>query len=134
MDSYKRETRYKCSVIFNESVKDTFDIKLLDNETTDWYQLEPNEKMDSLVFWISDTTVAKLDTLFMEFSYYMLDSAAQLYVQKDTLEMNFKDVVVEKSRKRKKSKEDETVCENKYGVVESTFDINLILTTEELNC
>ena len=108
MDSYKRETRYKCSVIFNESVKDTFDIKLIDNETTDWYQLEPNEKMDSLVFWISDTTVAKLDTLFMEFSYYMLDSAAQLYVQKDTVEMNFKDVVVEKSRKRKKSKEDET--------------------------
>ena len=124
MDSYKRETRYKCNVILNESVKDTFNINLINNEATNWYQLEPNEKMDSLVFWISDTTVANLDTLFMEFSYYMLDSAAQLYVQKDTVEMNFKDVVVEKSKKRRKSKEDDVDKPEPIQQFNWTTDIN----------
>ncbi len=124
MDSYKRETRYKCNVIFNEPVKDTFNINIINNEATNWYQLEPNEKMDSLVFWISDTTVANLDTLFMEFSYYMLDSAAQLYVQKDTVEMNFKDVVVEKSKKRRKSKEDDVDKPEPIQQFNWTTDIN----------
>ena len=105
LDSYSRDTRYKCSFAFSESVKDTFEINLVDNETTDWYQLEYNEKMDSLVVWITDTMVARLDTLFMELSYYQLDSAAQLYVQKDTVEMNFKDTVKKKSKKKRKSKD-----------------------------
>ena len=107
MDSYSRDTRYKCSFIFSESVKDTFDIRLVGNETTNWYQLEYNEKMDSLVVWIADTTVARVDTLFMELSYYQLDSAAQLYVQKDTVEMNFTDKVEKKTKKKRKSKDDE---------------------------
>jgi len=107
LDTYERETRYKCSFIFNESVKDSFDIKLIDNDETDWYKMESNEKMDSLIFWISDTTIAKLDTLFMELSYYLIDSAAQLYIQKDTVELNYSDVVVKKSKKRNKSREDE---------------------------
>ncbi len=106
MDSYSRDTRYKCSFAFSESVKDTFDIKLVGNETTDWYQVEYNEKMDSLVIWIADTMIARQDTLFMELSYYQLDSAAQLYVQKDTVEMNFKDKVEAKTKKKRKSKDE----------------------------
>ncbi|NQU52823.1 MAG: Ig-like domain-containing protein [Bacteroidetes bacterium] len=108
LDSYKRDSRYQCSFFFNESVEDTFDVRLIGNDATDWYIMEPNEKMDSLVLWIADTTVARFDTLFMELSYYQLDSAAQLYVQKDTIEMNFSDKVVEKTKKKKRTrKEDE---------------------------
>ncbi len=107
MDSYSRDSRYKCNFVFSESVKDTFDIRLVDNDATDWCQLEYNEKMDSLVVWIADTMVARLDTLFMELSYYQLDSVAQLYVQKDTVEMNFTDKVEKKAKKKRKSKDDE---------------------------
>lgn len=106
MDSYSRDTRYKCSFAFSESVKDTFDIKLVGNEATDWYQMEYNDKMDSLVIWIADTMIARQDTLFMELSYYQLDSAAQLYVQKDTIEMNFTDKVKKISKKKRKSKDE----------------------------
>lgn len=106
MDSYSRDTRYNCSFIFSESVKDTFDIKLVGNETTNWYQMEYNDKMDSLVIWITDTMIARQDTLFMELSYYQLDSAAQLYVQKDTVEMNFKDKVEVKTKKKRKSRDE----------------------------
>jgi hypothetical protein len=105
LDSYSRDTRYKCSFAFSESVKDTFNINLVGNEITDWYKLEYNEKMDSLNVWIVDTMVARLDTLSMELSYYQLDSAAQLYVQKDTVEMNFKDKVKKTTKKKRKSKD-----------------------------
>ena len=132
MDSYKRESRYKCSFLFNESVKDTFKVQLVGNEAIDWYIMEPNEKMDSLVLWIKDTTVAKLDTLFMELSYYQLDSAAQLYVQKDTVEMNFMEKVIEKPKKKKRTrKEDEEEIPElipqfnwQTNVKGSTFELN----------
>lgn len=104
LDSYKRETRNKCIFVFNESVEDTFTINLIDKDVNDWYQLEYNENIDSLILWIADTTIARLDTLFMEVSYFQLDSAQQLYVKKDTLEMNFTDKA-EPEKKRKKGKE-----------------------------
>lgn len=107
LDSYSRENRYQCIFVFNESVKDTFNLELIGNETKDWYQMEYNENIDSLVVWISDTTVARLDTMFMEVSYFQLDSMAELYVQKDTLEMNFVDKVVKETKKTKKKKDDE---------------------------
>ena len=107
LDSYDRKTRYKCNFSFGESVKDTFDIQLVGLDAKDWYQLEYNEEMDSLLIWITDTTIARNDTLFMELSYYQLDSAAQLYVQKDTVEMNFKEKVKEKKKKKRKPKDDE---------------------------
>lgn len=107
LDSYKRETRYKCSFIFNESVEDTFAVNLIGHNEKDWYQLEYNPEMDSLTMWISDTLVAKTDTLLMELSYYQLDSAQNIYVKKDTLEMNFSEPLEESVKKRKKEKDNE---------------------------
>lgn len=104
LDDYKRKTRYKCEFVFGESVADTFNIRLLGEDTDNWYQLEYNNKMDSLTVWISDTTIARNDTLLMELSYYQLDTLERLYVQKDTLEMTF--VKKEKSKSKKKSKDD----------------------------
>lgn len=107
LDSYDRNTRNKCSFIFNESVKDTFGVKLIGEEETNWYLLEYNEEMDSLVMWITDTIVSKADTLLMELSYFQLDSMSQIYIQKDTLELNFKDIETEASKRKKKPKEEE---------------------------
>ena len=108
LDSYQRKTRYSCQFYFNESVKDTFQIRLLNTVAPEnWYILEPNLKMDSLEMWIADTLVANLDTLIMEVSYFQLDSMNQLYVQKDTLDMNFKDSEEKDSKRKRKPKEDE---------------------------
>ena len=138
MDSYERKTRYKCNILFNESVKDTFTLNIVGNEISNWYQIEANEKMDSIGFWITDTTVANLDTLFMEVSYYMLDSATQLFVQKDTIEMNFMDVVVNKPKKRKKSRENEPeepkpIEQFNWSVSQNTIELNknIVLTSPE---
>lgn len=105
----ERESRNKCIFAFNESVKDTFSVKLVNYnpELKNWYQLEYNENVDSLVLWIADTTVARMDTLLMEVAYFQLDSANQLYVHKDTLEMDFKDKVTDFSKRKKRPKDEE---------------------------
>ncbi len=87
LDSYGRETAYKCNFIFNEPVGDTFNVRLLNEDADDWYMLEPNHKKDSLTLWVTDTLLAKQDTLLMEVSYIQFDTAQQLYLKHDTLEM-----------------------------------------------
>ena len=104
LDSYSRDTRYKFTFVFNESVKDSFQLNLINNDATNWYQTEYNENTDSLIFWIVDTTVARIDTLLMEVSYLQLDSLSQLYLKKDTVEMSFVDKDDAKPEIKKKSK------------------------------
>lgn len=140
LDSYSRDTRYQCTFVFNESVKDTFDVNLVGRDAEDWYILEPNQEMDSLIFWISDTTIANVDTLFMELSYFQLDSAAQLYVQKDTLEMNFTDKKTDEPKRRRRSRKDDEEEKpepipqfNWQTNTGTTFDVNkdILLTVPE---
>lgn len=132
LESTKRESRHKCIFLFNESVNDTFNIKLIDNSATDWYIMEPNEKMDSLVMWISDTTVAVQDSLFMELAYYQLDSMAQLYVQKDTVEMFFTDKAETNTKKKRKSRKDDEE-EEPEPIPQFTWLTDFSGSTVELN-
>jgi hypothetical protein len=106
-DKYERNTRYKCTFVFNESVKDSFQLNLIGIDKSNWFLPEYNENVDSLTIWISDTTVARLDTLLMEVAYLQLDTLKQLYLQRDTVEMNFTDKEVSKSVKKKKTSEGE---------------------------
>lgn len=108
MESGERESRNKCLFLFNESVKDTFNVRLLNAQSSSWQQFEYNEKGDSVVLWITDTLVSKQDSLFMELSYFQLDSMNEPYVLNDTLLMKFSDHKVEEKKKnRKKDKEEE---------------------------
>ena len=106
LDSYKRDGRNKCTFVFNEPVSDTFGIRLMNTEATDWYLLEPNEKMDSLVMWLTDTVIAKLDTLQMELAYFQLDSLDKLYVQNDTLLLTFADKEEDATKKKRRGRDD----------------------------
>ena len=134
-ETYKRDSRYRCTFVFNESVEDTFKLNVVDHDFEDWYIVENNTDYDSLIVWISDTTVAKIDSMVMEVSYYQLDSLSELYVQKDTIDMFFKDppVVETKPKKRKKKDGEEEEEEDLpppvpqftwKGSVSSTFDLN----------
>ncbi len=96
----KRDSRYQCTFVFNEPVADTFHIQLVDTVISDWYVLEPNVKYDSLTLWIADTTLAAKENIRMELSYYQLDSLEQLFLQKDTVEMQFAEKQDDSRRKR----------------------------------
>jgi hypothetical protein len=97
----ERESRYKSTFVFNESVRDTFSVQPLESEIKNWYILEPNEKFDSLTIWFADTLLASQDTFPVEFSYYLLDSTNQLFLQTDTTELIFTDKKEEPARRRR---------------------------------
>lgn len=130
IDSYKRESREKCIFVFNESVQDSFAVRVpgYSSPKDDWYLLEYNESMDSLVLWIADTTLVKTDSLYMEVSYFQLDSASQWYVQNDTLDLFFTDAPV---KEKKKPRGDEP--EKPKPVPQFNWEISPGSTTLELN-
>ena len=131
LDSYKRDARNKCTFVFNESVSDTFGVRLLNaNTSKDWYIMEPNPKVDSLVMWIADTTVTRMDTLVMELSYLQLDSMNQLYLKHDTLDMNFVDKSEGSSKKRRRPREEE---EGPKPVEQFNLQSNIGMHPLELN-
>lgn len=110
VESTKRESRNKCLFLFNESIADTFSVKLIEHEVNDWQLFEYGRKKDSVLMWITDTMISRYDSLYMELAYFQLDSAGQRYVQNDTVLMHYTDPKTEpqkKSRKPEKDKESE---------------------------
>jgi hypothetical protein len=131
LDVNERDTRYKCTFVFNESVQDSFELNIVGNDMKDWYLIEINENVDSLIVWIADTTIANMDTLFMEVGYLQLDTLEQLYFHRDTIEMNFIDKKVETSTKKKKSKDEED--EEPEPVEQFILKPDISSSTVELN-
>ncbi|MCG6189690.1 Ig-like domain-containing protein [Maribellus maritimus] len=134
IDSYTRSTRYKCNFVFNESVDDTFNIQLVDSNVEDWYILEPNSKMDSITFWITDTLLAQKDTLLMDVSYFQLDSTQQVYVHHDTLQMNFSEPEKKETpRGRRRGRDDEDEQEDAQAEIPQFVWETSFGSTVELN-
>ena len=131
LDSHKRETRYKCSFVFNEPVSDTFGIRLLNADLSDWYLMEPNQKMDSVVVWLADTLVAKMDTLLMELSYLKFDTLNELSIHRDTLSLNFTDKEEDMNKRRRRGREDEE--ETAPPVPQFAWGTNLNVSVFDIN-
>ncbi|WP_340111545.1 Ig-like domain-containing protein [Maribellus mangrovi] len=132
VETAEREARNKCVFIFNESVKDTFNVRLLDYDVKDWNIMEYNPKVDSIVMWIADTTLVKQDSLFMELSYIQLDSVGQPYVYKDTMLMESESLKAEPEKKRKRDEDEEEEEKSPKPVPQFNW-VNNISGTMELN-
>lgn len=128
--STKRESRYKCSFIFSESVADTFTVNTVGIDAEDWFLLEPNNGMDTITLWIKDTTIANLDTLALEISYNQLDSVNEVYVQKDTVDFSYEKPKIVESKKKKRGKDDE---EEEIVIPQFSFSDNLKTSGFDLN-
>lgn len=64
----------------------------------DFYFLEKNATLDSLKFWITDTTLVKQDTLKFKMTYQKSDSLYNLVPQTDTISVVYKKRVTKKKR------------------------------------
>ena len=62
-------------------------IKGLNFNAHDAFITIPNAKRDTIDYWLRDTAMVNQDTLRMEMTYLMTDSAGQLVSQTDTLEV-----------------------------------------------
>ncbi|WP_372932020.1 Ig-like domain-containing protein [Mariniphaga sediminis] len=128
----KRDSRYQCTFVFNEPVRDTFDIQLTDTLLHDWYVLEPNQKYDSLTMWIADTALAAQEVIQMELSYFQLDSLNQIFVKKDTVEMQFAEKE-DDSRKKRRDRKEEEEEEGPPPIPQFTWNTNLSSSGFDLN-
>lgn len=127
----KRDSRYQATFVFNEPVSDTFNIELVDTIVPNWFVLEPNQKFDSLTMWIADTTLAAQENIRMELSYYQLDSLGELYVHKDTTDLQFAEKEDDSRRSRRRSREDEE--EGPPPVPQFNWTTNLRSSAFDLN-
>ncbi len=110
LDSYSRSAANYCSVIFSESLSDSFQVKLLKPEPTDkWLFIERNLTNDSLTFWITDTLISNVDTLLFDLKYLVKDTLDQLVTRHDTLDMIYQKPQIKKKQKRRKKKEVEEI-------------------------
>jgi hypothetical protein len=91
-----------------------------------WYKLERSEKNDSLKFWITDSTVYKVDSISMSINYLRTDSLNKDYIATDTLLFIYKAPKEEKKKKSKKEDEKEKEEIRFLSLtcnVQATFDI-----------
>lgn len=129
IESAERQMRNKCLFLFNESVKDSFNVRLLDKDAEDWNIMEYNREVDSIVMWIADTTISKYDSLNMELSYYQLDSMGLPYIYKDTMLMTFSDPTTTSRRDRRRNR-DEEKTEEPEPIAQFNWQTNISRTME----
>ncbi len=88
-------------------------IKGLNFNAEDAFILEASTKKDTLTYWLKDTTLVNQDTLRMELSYLMTDSAGVLYTQVDTVDVLAKTSYEKRQKERKKAVEEWTKQQEK---------------------
>jgi hypothetical protein len=130
-----RENRNKCIISFGESVKDTFGLRLLNRKARDWYSLEYNPEMDSLIVWVTDTLVARYDTLKFELAFNQLDSLKHKFLKRDTVQLIYTEKEKPDIRKKKKENEAPEVLQfyMSSNLTAAGFDLNIpiLLTSPE---
>lgn len=62
-------------------------MKGLDFDEKDAFVIESNQRKDSLLYWIKDTTLCERDTLTLQLTYLATDTLGQLVPKTDTLRM-----------------------------------------------
>ena len=82
------------------------EIRGLNFNEKDAFVLEASEKKDTLTYWLRDTTLVNQDTLRMELSYLMTDSAGILVTQVDTVDVLAKTSYEKRRKELKKSIEE----------------------------
>lgn len=88
-------------------------IKGLNFNADDAFILETSAKKDTLTYWLKDTTLVNQDTLRMELSYLMTDTAGVLYTQVDTVDVLAKTSYEKRQKERKKAVEEWTKQQEK---------------------
>ena len=88
-------------------------------DDADWYRLQRSEFNDSLFYWITDTVLARNDSIRITLNYLRTDTLENLTYTTDTLYVNIKNAY---KRQLEKSKKDEA---EKYEELKKEYEENL---------
>ncbi len=111
LKDYKRPERNKITFQFGTKADTLPIIRLLNthragDEISTWSMLDASPTLDTLTYWIADTSLVALDSITLEASYMRTDTNDCLSWTTDTLRFNIRSVK-KKEEKKKKKKDDE---------------------------
>ncbi|MDE6370662.1 MAG: Ig-like domain-containing protein [Duncaniella sp.] len=104
---YKRPERNKISLQFGAPADTLPIIRLINTfragqRSDEWSALEASPTLDTLMYWITDTALAALDSITLEARYLRTDTNDELTWTTDTLKFNLRPVKKKKEEKKKK--------------------------------
>ena len=112
LKDYKRPERNKITFQFSTK-SDTLPILRLVNthragdEISTWSMLDASPTLDTLTYWISDTSLVALDSITLSATYLRTDTNDQLSWTTDTLKFNIRSTKKKEPKKKKNDDEDE---------------------------
>ena len=112
LKDYKRPERNKITFQFSTK-SDTLPILRLLNthragdEISTWSMLDASPTLDTLTYWISDTSLVALDSITLSATYLRTDTNDQLSWTTDTLKFNIRSTKKKEPKKKKNDDEDE---------------------------
>lgn len=94
-------------------------IEPMELDGNDWFKLQRTEFNDSLIYWITDTTLARNDSIRITLNYLRTDTTDQLSYTTDTLYVNIKNSY---KRQREKTLKEEA---EKYEDIKREYEQNM---------
>ena len=110
LSDYARPERRKITLGFGAPLDSLPQVRIVDGapgagrDISEWALVQPNEALDSLIYWIKDPEVLAADSLRLDVRYQKNDTLDRLVWTTDTLRFFFR----EPKSKKKKKKDDET--------------------------
>ena len=116
LKDYARPTRRTITLGFGARCDSLPEVSVVNDMTStrrlepraDWLLAQINEGRDSMMYWITDSTVYGTDSLRLSVRYQKPDSLERMVWTTDTLRFFFKDPQQKQDKKKKKKKEEET--------------------------
>ena len=109
---YKRPERNKLTFQFGAKSYTLPILRLLNthragDEISTWATLDASPTLDTLTYWISDTSLVSLDSITLEATYLRTDTLDNLVWGTDTLKFNMRPEKKKKEKKKKKKDDEE---------------------------
>lgn len=111
-----RSERNFFSLIFTKCEKSHPTLHPINFQSNDWYKLESNEQTDTLKYWITDTTITKLDTLQLAVEYLKTDDQENFVKSVDTLNITLSHKFLQDEEKQKKNAQKKEERLRRYGL------------------
>lgn len=136
--SDERPDSNRLSLIFNRPLYDSLGIKTINfSPSGEWFIKEKNEDNDTLTYWITDTTISKMDTLRLGLQFTIKDSLQNIQPVTDTVNLIKKSVPAPAPTRRIRKGKEITTTENKVKPLEikvnaksPVFDLGSRVTLE----
>ncbi len=126
----ERPAQHKVSLLFNTANEKLPEIKALNCEWENKYLLQRNATLDTLTYWLTDSTLIKRDTISLQLSYLKSDSAMNLFSKTDTIHFVMKKSArVQDNSKKPKKKEFLSINTNVSSKFDSYNPVSLSFTS-----